>query len=446
MIKNKFLSILIIICLIISCSETKKEKSSESDSNADLTVTEIKEKSIDTKTDETVVNAKLKDATTIPTEFSSQLRPNETLELGKVYADTVNYVDFNDVDYDDRLFIVEKNKATMFLIFNTELKTQLLAGDNIEITWKIDSLRPAGDPEYLDFREHLVSYDIISPFKLKDRNVKALWRETQYDKSMEAKVNTMVLNKEYIKTISAAEKAALAYVATFIGNECEWDGKVNDSRSNLKCKILTALDLGYQCSDTHYGFLKKWFSKDANVLKTLQTCTTIPNGATKQSTFDEISIETNAQDQTIRIRYKVMILNTRENSVSRYSKIDTFQYNSGNLTLLDSEKTDIQSSENSVGDTKNTFSISCGSGCAMSYTEHEIISNVDTNQVTFKVTQYINEVQDNEYFETYVFNCDEVNQEVQIQLKESEDNKSIGDLHPILRKHLNTYKSRFCNH
>jgi hypothetical protein len=436
--KNKTLSFLVFFITLGLCLNACKEKSHDSDIRKKDTEEPILELE---NTSEPEI--KLEDA--IPTEFKSTLRPNKNLELGKIYKDTVNYVDFNDVDYDDRLFSVEKNKATTILIYNTDLKTQLVEGDNIEITWKIDSLRPAGDPDYLDFKEHLVNYDVISPFKLKDKNVKTLWRETQYDEALKAEVNTMVLNENYINSISAPEKAALAYVATFIGNECEWDGKVNDSRSNLRCKILTALDLDYQCSDTHYGFLKKWLSKDANVLKTLETCTTIPNTATKQSTFNEILIQTNAQNQTIIIRYKVNVHNMREASVIGYTKIDTFQYNLGDLTLIDSEKIDNQPSEITTEETKNTFVVSCGSGCAMTYTEREIISNVDTNQVTFKVVLQVNEIKDDEYFATYVFNCNIEIEEKQIQLIGNDGDENIEDLHSELKKQLMTYKNRFCN-
>jgi hypothetical protein len=69
-----------------------------------------------------------------------------------------------------------------------------------------------------------------------------------------------------------------------------WDGEYKSDRSNLKCKILNALDLGYQCSQTHLGFLKKWFRIDEKVLKRLEDCSTIPSTSTVQNTFDKIQI------------------------------------------------------------------------------------------------------------------------------------------------------------
>ena len=68
-----------------------------------------------------------------------------------------------------------------------------------------------------------------------------------------------MLNQDYIKTMTDPEKAALGYVATFVGNDCWWDGEANEEKSNLDCKIITTLGLGYQCSNEHLGFLRKWF-------------------------------------------------------------------------------------------------------------------------------------------------------------------------------------------
>lgn len=92
-----------------------------------------------------------------------------------------------------------------------------------------------------------------------DKKITFLWRKIQYDEELQTDINAIFLNENYIKTISEPEKAALAYVVTFIGNSCEWDGKADEYRSNLKCKILWTLNLGYQCSNNHLGFLKYWF-------------------------------------------------------------------------------------------------------------------------------------------------------------------------------------------
>ena len=90
------------------------------------------------------------------TVFKSQLRPDEKLELGKIYTDTFQFVNFDD-NGDDWYFIVKKNKDTISLIYNND-DPKIVRGTDLEIKWKMDSLRPAGDPEYLDFTEYLISW------------------------------------------------------------------------------------------------------------------------------------------------------------------------------------------------------------------------------------------------------------------------------------------------
>lgn len=118
-----------------------------------------------------------------------------------------------------------------------------------------------------------------------------------------------------------------------------------ENRSNLKCKLLSYLDLGYQCSDKHLGFLNKWFSKDSIVLTKLEKCPTIPNGATKQSTFEEIYMETDTKTQTITISYKVKFINVRENEVSTYTKTDFFNYDLKHIVLVASKVKNLKKHE-----------------------------------------------------------------------------------------------------
>src|SRR3569832_142073 len=82
-----------------------------------------------------------------------------------------------------------------------------------------------------------------NPNMVNDTTVKFLWRANKYNEELKDTFNSIFINEAYCKTISDAERAALGYVATFIGNECWWDGEATDERSNLKCVILTALNL-----------------------------------------------------------------------------------------------------------------------------------------------------------------------------------------------------------
>lgn len=97
------------------------------------------------------------------TEFKSFLRPNENLDLGKIYTDNVEFIKFDD-NGDDWYFVVKKNNDTIGLIYNQD-DPKIIRGTELEIQWKMDSLRPAGDPEYLDFSEYLISWK-----KIKSKN------------------------------------------------------------------------------------------------------------------------------------------------------------------------------------------------------------------------------------------------------------------------------------
>lgn len=91
--------------------------------------------------------------------YKSVLRAGQQLQLGKTYSDHAEFIKFDD-NGDDFYFVVRKNKDTIGLIYNQD-NPQITNGSTVEIQWKIDSLRPAGDPEYLDFTEYLVSWKVI---------------------------------------------------------------------------------------------------------------------------------------------------------------------------------------------------------------------------------------------------------------------------------------------
>lgn len=173
--------------------------------------------------------------------------------------------------------------------------------------------------------------------------IKFLWRTEQFDPEYDATVNTIVLDEAYIKTITDPEKAALGYIATFIGNECAWDGRATPNRSNLKCKILTALDLGYQCSDTHLGFLRHWFRDDSTALKKLKNCPTIPDGSTIQETFDKIALSVNGDE--IVVAYTVTGVNTRESKSWTWNVKDHFRFRDNSLELVETEKSEPTSAD-----------------------------------------------------------------------------------------------------
>ena len=89
-------------------------------------------------------------------DYKSEIRPNEEIVLGKIYTDTVEYKSFNDQG-DNNLVFVKKFNKEVSLIGNWAENLEFVNGDKVEITWKTDSIRYAGDEEYLNFADFLIS-------------------------------------------------------------------------------------------------------------------------------------------------------------------------------------------------------------------------------------------------------------------------------------------------
>jgi hypothetical protein len=182
----------------------------------------------------------------------------------------------------------------------------------------------------------------VRNFQLTDKTVKFLWRADKYDEALKDTFNSIFIDEDFCKTITDPERAALGYVATFIGNECNWDGDYTDDRSNLKCKILTALNLGYQCSDKHLGFLRKMFKNDPKVLEELKSdnCPTTPDGATIQDTFDEITLT--VKGNLISVSFKANGVNMRESESWSWSETDHFEFDKDNIKLIKKDESKVE--------------------------------------------------------------------------------------------------------
>ncbi len=187
-------------------------------------------------------------------------------------------------------------------------------------------------------------------FKLTDKKIKFLWRADKYDSTLKKTFYSIFINEDFCKTITNQERAALGYVATFIGNECGWDGDYKDDRRNLKCKILTALNLGYQCSDKHLGFLRQMFKNDIKVLEELKSgnCPTTPDGATIQDTFDEISLTVAGNE--ISVSFKASGINTREGDSWSWTETDHFQLDKDNIKLIKKDESKVKHEHFEMGE------------------------------------------------------------------------------------------------
>ncbi len=180
----------------------------------------------------------------------------------------------------------------------------------------------------------------IKTCELTDTTVTFLWCANTFDEELQDTVNSIFINEDYCKTISDQERAALGFVATFIGNECWWDEEAKDDRSNLKCKILTALNLGYQCSEQHLGFLRKWFRNDKESLEKLQDCPTTPYTSTIQETFKEINLTVKGNE--IQVSFKASGINLREQRKWFWSETDYFKFEDDQIRLIKVDKSKVK--------------------------------------------------------------------------------------------------------
>ncbi|WP_141248191.1 hypothetical protein, partial [Flavobacterium sp. ACN2] len=111
----------------------------------------------------------------------------------------------------------------------------------------------------------------------------------------------------------------------------------------------------------------------------------------------------------------ILILGCKENTSKHDSKnlVDTLKVNNSKI-LSDTKET-----KNTIN---KSFVISCGSGCAMTYTAESIQSEAPTIKVKFKVEMYLNEKVSDTYYEVYIFKYDTSNNIIKIQPEGKNEN------------------------
>ena len=317
----------ILFLLFLSCNQGFKEKKAP---KTKVQKIESVQEQVDTPATDTP-----------PTKLSSALRPNEPVVLNEIYTDTLEFIDYND-DYDYRYIIGHKNGLEVSLFYNWDWFDNevynFLQGDVIAVQWKMERMAIPGDQKTVRIEEMALDAKKIASGR---KPIQFLKRVDAYDESAQANVNGIVINHSYLHNITSPEKAALAFVSYDIGNECEGGYDPEGSELVFWCRIVSALDLGHQCSDKQISFLRKWFAKDTVSLKKLESCPTMPNTATIQTTFDEILIRKNEAEKTITVSYKVTGINMRESKSWQWSQTDVFEYDSEHIVLVDSKKSDV---------------------------------------------------------------------------------------------------------
>jgi len=140
-------------------------------------------------------------------------------------------------------------------------------------------------------KQNIKSNTTTNRAKTSDTTIHILWRGMELDMaSSKDSVNVVMVNTVYCKNAAPAIKAAIGFVGTFIGSDCQWDGETNDSMNNLSCKLITGLGLGFQCSEKHVGFLKHWLRNEPKLIKHLGDCPIVPFTASSQETFEDMDL------------------------------------------------------------------------------------------------------------------------------------------------------------
>lgn len=145
--------------------------------------------------------------------------------------------------------------------------------------------------------------------------VKILWLD---------KKGVLKLNEDYIKTLTDPQRAALGFTTTRVGNECHWDGDKKADESNLKCKFLWALNLGYQCSETHLSYLKQWFKEDPEVLENLQGCIKIESLPHSKQFFLWLKMATT--ENSIKIIYSAVGIGGHTKLTWKWTEASSYSY------------------------------------------------------------------------------------------------------------------------
>ena len=99
--------------------------------------------------------------------------------------------------------------------------------------------------------------------------------------------DTLTLDRDGIAGLRDAERAAVAYLATTIGSNCEWTRAptADGQAGSMRCALTDALGLGEQCGEKHRVLVMGWLGDDAP-----SSCAKIPTTAFSQTTFDELRL------------------------------------------------------------------------------------------------------------------------------------------------------------
>lgn len=170
----------------------------------------------------------------------------------------------------------------------------------------------------------LVSDEFAKHIANDNKKIKVAWHTEDGD---------LLINEEYINSISEPEKAVLAYAVVVYEQLCgEHKGK--SQGKELGCEMLSMLNLESKCSANHLNFLSEWYKGDDETLTMIHQCTILNNTSIRQVALRELYITTSKS--TISLLCKVSSINiNKPNYLRKWSVEEVFEVKNEQIKLID---------------------------------------------------------------------------------------------------------------
>jgi len=120
---------------------------------------------------------------------------------------------------------------------------------------------------------------------LKNKNVVFFWNEIKYSHNFKRYTIFNHINKEYCKTISEPERAALAYISLYAVS-LSYDPDNPREAENIQ----SAINLDYECSEKFISFYKSWFRHEKKALEKVNPCYQVPDTSSEIWGFKKITL------------------------------------------------------------------------------------------------------------------------------------------------------------
>jgi|GEM_PF-3707301 len=240
---------------------------------------------------------------------SCQQKKLEQKEITKIDSTSKEYnASEENIEVDSKKFIT----ANWFKVFKTDT---IIAS---EMYWKKIIEK--------DSLIKIFKADFIKSAPLKDKKIKFFWYDNQVDPGT-------LINKEYCKTMSEPERAALGYIAMLEATL----GSIYYDKGNEECSIHSALNFDEQCSEKYKTYMQFWFRNDPESLDRIINCYITYAEGSNICTFNEITVT--VKGKTIYITFGANCSN-RDICDCNWTEKITFLADKDNIKIIDWKKSE----------------------------------------------------------------------------------------------------------